>query len=291
MNIKIGEYMLRVLDCGVFKLDGGAMFGVVPKTIWNKTNPSDELNRITLGLRPLLIEGRGRKILIDAGIGDKFNDKYREIYGISNSGKSVAEELSRINLSCGDITDIIITHLHFDHCGGFASYDPGGRPELLFKNASIFIQKSHYEVALSPSDRDRASFIKDNIDPIISSPNLKIVEGDVNIFEGVTMKVFNGHTSGMQAVFIESEGESACYLSDLAPTVSHVPIPFIMGYDLRPLVIIDEKKKMFDELIAKGSYAIFEHEHLTPVGKIARNEKGYYFEKVFHQNSQCGDNL
>ncbi len=275
MNLKTGKYEISILDCGVFKLDGGAMFGVVPKTIWNKTNPADELNRITLGLRPILIKGGGRTILVDSGIGDKFAPKHSQMYGIENSGKSIEEALRSLGVGPDDVTDIIITHLHFDHCGGFTKYNASGVSELIFKNAGMYVQKVHHAAAVSPTDRDRASFIKDNIEPILSSPRLKIIDGNCELFEGVFLRVFNGHTPGMQAVWIESEGASVCYLSDLAPTASHVPIPFIMGYDLQPLVIIDEKKKMFDEMAAKGTCAIFEHEPEIFAAKIQKGEKGF----------------
>jgi len=197
------------------------------------------------------------------------------MYGIENSGKSIEEALLSLGVGPDDVTDIIITHLHFDHCGGFTKYNASGVSELIFKNADMYVQKVHHAAAVSPTDRDRASFIKENIEPILSSPRLKIIDGNCELFEGVFLRVFNGHTPGMQAVWIESEGASACYLSDLAPTASHVPIPFIMGYDLQPLVIIDEKKKMFDEMAAKGTYAIFEHEPEIFAAKIQKGEKGF----------------
>ncbi|HOT76565.1 MAG TPA: MBL fold metallo-hydrolase [Candidatus Wallbacteria bacterium] len=280
MKIQIGKYEVHVLDCGTFKLDGGAMFGVVPKTIWNKTNPADELNRITLGLRPALVVGEGRKILIDAGIGDKFDEKWSAIYGVDNKGKSLLEELSKLGFTPDDISDIIVTHLHFDHCGGFTAFI-NGASTLLFKNADIYVQKDHRQAAVKPTERDRASFLKDNLEPVLSSPRLKLLNGDAaNVFEGISLRAVNGHTRAMQAVVIESEDKSAYYLSDLAPTTSHVPIPFIMGYDLFPLTIIEEKKTFFDEMIKKDAVAIFEHDHQSPLAKIAKNEKGYFAVKL-----------
>lgn len=279
MKLQIGKYEVNILDCGTFRLDGGAMFGVIPKTLWNKTNPADELNRITLGLNALLVTGCGRNILVDAGIGDKFDAKYSSIYGVDNAGKCVLDALAKLGTCADDITDIIITHLHFDHCGGFTAFE-NGESKLLFKNAGIYVQKGHYDAAVKPTERDRASFIKDNIAPILNSPRLKLIDGDkTDLFEGISLRVINGHTPAMQAVIIESEGKAAYYLSDLAPTSSHIPIPYIMGYDLFPLTIIEEKKSVFDEMITKDAAAIFEHDHSTPVAKIAKNEKGYYAVK------------
>ncbi len=280
MNLKIGKYEISILDCGVFKLDGGAMFGVIPKTIWNKTNPSDELNRITLGLRPILIKGCGRTILVDSGIGDKFAPKYSQMYCVENAGKSIEEALFSLGVGPDDISDIIVTHLHFDHCGGFTKYNDGGVSELIFKNADIYVQKIHHAAAVSPTERDRASFIKENTEPILNSPRLKAIDGNIELFEGISVRVFNGHTPGMQAIWIESEGASGCYLSDLAPTSSHVPIPYIMGYDLQPLVIIDEKKRTFDEMAAKGTYAIFEHDPDMFVAKIQKGDKGFSYQRA-----------
>jgi len=280
LKIQIGKYEIHVLDCGTFKLDGGAMFGVVPKTIWNKTNPADELNRITLGLRPALIIGGGRKILVDGGIGDKFDEKWSAIYGVDNKGKSLREELSKLGFTPDDISDIIVTHLHFDHCGGFTAFE-NGVSTLLFKNADIYVQKDHHQAAVKPTERDRASFLKDNLDPVLASPRLKFVNGDTaNVFDGISLRAVNGHTRAMQAVVIESEGKSAYYLSDLAPTTSHVPIPFIMGYDLFPLTIVEEKKAFFDEMIKKDAVGIFEHDHQWPLARIAKNEKGYFAVKL-----------
>ncbi len=275
MKLEIGKYRINILDCGTFRLDGGAMFGVIPKTLWSKTNPADELNRITLGLNALLISGGGRKILIDAGIGNKLDEKYSAIYAVDNKERGVLDALAKTGTAADEITDIIITHLHFDHCGGFCEYE-NGVSKLLFNNADIYLQKRHLEAAIHPTERDRASFIKDNIEPIINSPRLKLIDGEVkNLFEGISLKPFNGHTPAMQTVIIESEGKAAYYLSDLAPTSSHVPIPYIMGYDLFPLTIIEEKKAVFNEIIQKDAIALFEHDPLMPAAKILKTEKGY----------------
>lgn len=252
------------------------MFGVIPKTLWNRTNPADELNRITLGLNPLLIENGSQKILIDAGIGDKFNGKYKDIYGISNNGNLVCDELKKINITPGEITDIIITHLHFDHCGGFTKYNASGISELIFKNADMYLQKDHYEAAKNPTERDRASFIKDDLQPILESPRLKLLNGDMpNLFPGISIKISNGHTKALQTIQICDSGEHSYYLSDLAPTSSHIPIPYVMGYDLFPLTIVAEKRQALDEIIANNGAVIFEHDPFWPVYKIAKTDKGY----------------
>ncbi len=277
MHIYCGKIKLNILNCGTFKLDGGAMFGVVPKTIWNKTNPADEMNRILLGMNPLLIESGNRKVLVDAGIGDKFNDKYRQIYCISNDANHICDELKKINVTPDEVTDIIITHLHFDHCGGFTKYADAGVSELMFKNAEIYLQKKHYEAAGAPTERDRASFIKDDIQPIFDSPRLKLLDGDTaDVIPGISVKVSNGHTPALQTIKINDSGQSVYYLSDLTPTSSHIPIPYVMGYDLYPVTMVAEKRKMFDDIIAENAIAIFEHDPFWPVYKINKNEKGYF---------------
>jgi len=281
MKLTSGKYAIHVLDCGTFRLDGGAMFGVVPRTIWGKSNPPDDLNRITLGLHPILIEGGGRLILADAGIGDKFAPKYLEIYGVSNDGHGIVEELSRAGFKPEQVTDVFVTHLHFDHCGGFTRFGQDGKSELVFKNADIYVQRRHRDAALSPTERDRASFMKDNIAPILESPRLKLLDGCVeNLFPGIHVRCFDGHTFAMQGLVISDGGSPVYYLSDVVPTMSHVPVPFIMGYDLFPLTIVEEKKKTFAEAAGSGGLVVFEHEPGFCVGKISSGEKGFSATKL-----------
>lgn len=275
MKIKSGNYEIYILNCGTFKLDGGAMFGVVPKTLWSKTNPADELNRITLGMYPILIKGPTFNILVDAGIGNKFNSKWQEIYGICNQNNQLIDELNKIGLKYDDITDIIITHLHFDHCGGLTTFI-NGNLELIFKNANIYLQKDHYHAATNPTERDRASFLSENLNPILNSPNLKLIDGNLELFPGIKVLRSDGHTIGMQMVIISTNEHNIYYLSDLIPTSSHVPIPYVMGYDLFPVTVIYEKKAILNEIIDKDGIVIFEHDYLMPVAKISKNEKGYY---------------
>lgn len=276
MKISSGRYVIHVLDCGTFRLDGGAMFGVVPRTIWSRTNPPDDLNRITLGMHPILIEGGGRLILADAGIGDKFPPKLRDIYVVSNEGKDVAGQIARAGFAPEQVTDVFVTHLHFDHCGGFTKYGPGGASEPLFPDADVYVQKRHRDAALLPTERDRASFMKDDVMPLLESPRLKLVDGDAEIFPGVFARSFDGHTFAMQGLEIRDGGGAPVYYpSDLMPTMSHVPVPFIMGYDLFPVTIVGEKKKALAEMASSGGLVIFEHEPGPCVGRINSGEKGF----------------
>ena len=279
--MKIGRYELHQIDTGRFGLDGGAMFGIVPKTIWNKLNPADDENRIDLALRTLLITGNKRNILVDNGIGTKFSEKYTKIYKIDHSKYNLDSSLKRFNLETKDITDVILTHLHFDHAGG-STYREGGELKLTFPNATYYVQKMNYEWALTPNDKERGSYLKENFVPVLEKGKLQMVEGKFELIPQIDVIISNGHTVGLQLVKVSDERNTLVYCADLIPTASHIKIPYIMGYDIEPLKLMQEKKELLS-VVCKDNWTLFlEHDVTTEAVKVKKTEKGFEVrEKVF----------
>ena len=246
--MQIGDYKLHSVQTGLFKLDGGAMFGVVPKNLWQRTNPADEQNRIEMCTRALLLDNGKRKILTDTGIGYKLSDKINKIYDVDYSEYTLEKSLASLNLKREDITDVILTHLHFDHTGGSTYYDEEQRLKLSFPNAVYHVQKKQYEWALNPTDRDKASFFPENYKPLEDNKVLIFTEGETKFDEIITLLPVNGHTSNMQMIKVSDGDNTLLYTADLIPTAGHIPAPFIMGYDLFPLTTLDEKKKYLKEI-------------------------------------------
>ncbi|MGR3302960.1 MAG: MBL fold metallo-hydrolase [Candidatus Scalindua sp.] len=272
--MKIGSYELHSIETGRFGLDGGAMFGIVPKTIWNKLNPSDDENRIDLALRTLLITGNKRNILVDNGIGTKFSEKYKKIYKIDHSKYNLDSSLKRYNLETRDITDVILTHLHFDHAGG-STYREDGELKLTFPNATYYVQKANYEWALIPNDKERGSYLKENFIPVLEKGKLQLVEGKFEIIPHIDVIISDGHTTGLQLVRISDERNTLVYCADLIPTTSHIKIPYIMGYDIEPLKIMREKKELLS-LACNDNWTLFlEHDVITEAVKVKKTEKGF----------------
>lgn len=281
--MQIGDYKLHSVQTGLFKLDGGAMFGVVPKNLWQKTNPSDEQNRIDMCTRALLLDNGRKKILIDTGIGNKLAEKINRIYDVDYSQFTLESSLEKLNLSKEDITDVILTHLHFDHTGGSTYYNEERQLLPSFSNATYYVQKKQYEWALNPTERDRASFFPENYKPIEDSKVLNLTEGEFRFDEFITLLPVNGHTSNMQMIKISDNNENTLlYTADLIPTAGHVPAPFIMGYDLFPLTTLDEKKKYLKEISDNNWTVFFEHDPYTECAKVGLNEKGYFIKERFN---------
>ena len=281
--MQIGDYKLHSVQTGLFKLDGGAMFGVVPKNLWQKTNPSDEQNRIDMCTRALLLDNGRKKILIDTGIGYKLAEKINRIYDVDYSHFTLESSLEKLNLSKEDITDVILTHLHFDHTGGSTYYNEERQLLPSFSNATYYVQKKQYEWALNPTERDRASFFPENYKPIEDSKVLNLTEGEFRFDEFITLLPVNGHTSNMQMIKISDNNENTLlYTADLIPTAGHVPAPFIMGYDLFPLTTLDEKKKYLKEISDNNWTVFFEHDPYTECAKVGLNEKGYFIKERFN---------
>lgn len=272
--MKINDYEIIPIETGRFALDGGAMFGVVPKNLWQRTNPADEQNRIELALRCLLLKSNNKNILIDTGIGEKLDEKLEKIYKVDHSQTTLENTLSKFGLKNEDITDVIISHLHFDHTGGTTKKN-NGEIELTFPNAMHYVQLEQWEWANSPAEKDRASFIRDNFMLINQKGKLKILNGPANIANGIDVLVMYGHTPGMQLVKISDSSNTLLYCADLFPTASHIPVPWVMAYDNNPLVTIEEKKRLLPKILDENWILFFEHDPYLAAGTVQQNEKGF----------------
>lgn len=269
---------LHVIDTGNFKLDGGAMFGVVPKTIWQKTNPPDVNNMCTWSMRLLLIENGKQLMLIDAGIGDKQDEKFFSHYSLHNT-KTIEQALKEKGFGLSDITDVFLTHLHFDHCGGAIQRRKSGEGyEPVFKNATYWSCENHWKWATEPNKREKASFLKENIIPIQESGQLKFVNRDNNFtknaFDGIDILFVDGHTESMMIPHIRYKNNTLVYMADLLPSVGHIPLPYVMGYDTRPLITLEEKEKFLNDAV-KNNYTLFlEHDSVNECCNLQMTEKG-----------------
>jgi methylmalonyl-CoA epimerase len=268
---QLGDLELISLSDGFFRLDGGAMFGVVPKALWAQHAPPDERNRIVMAMRPLIVRGM-RTMLIDAGLGDKDDAKFHEIYGV-NRARNLDHTLAEAGLSADDIDIVLASHLHFDHAGGFTERDVSGRIRPRFRRAQYVIRRGEWEDATHPHERNRASYIADNFVPLAEAGVLQLVDDDQTIMPGVRVRRTGGHCMHHQMVLIESGGTTAAFVADLIPTTAHLSAPWIMGYDLYPMDTLAAKKTFLEEAVAKNILVFFEHDPAVPAGYI-REEKG-----------------
>jgi len=280
--MQIGKYKLTVINTGYFKLDGGAMFGIIPRALWEKTNTPDNLNRITLSARCLLLQKKGRNILIDTGMGNKWDAKAKSIYEIDNSNLTLKGELEKVGLHPEDITDVILTHLHFDHTGGSTILE-NGRLYPAFQAAKYYVQKENYDWAVNPTDRDRGSYIKDNFLPLMDFGVLHLLNGDTEFDENLSFIVVNGHTIGQQLIKIHDSSQTMLYCCDLIPTASHIPLPYIMGYDLQPLITLQDKTKLLQKAYDEKWMLFFEHDQRAAYASVTKTEKGYKAENIYNE--------
>ncbi len=277
----IGSLRVHALQAGLQQLDGGAMFGVVPKTLWERKIPADVRNRIPLGMRCLLIEHPDGLVLIDTGAGNKETEKFYGIYGIENSpiGDTGATQLESALTQAGfapaDVTLVINSHLHFDHAGGNTRRGESGAPELSFPNARYVIRKGEWDWAHHTNERTAASYFGHNYDPVHGAGRLELVDADREIVRGISVRHTPGHTPHHQGILIEWGGERMFYLADLAPTTAHVPLPWIMGYDVEPLVTLETKRRLWEEAEREKWTVVFEHDAEHAFGRIVREGKGY----------------
>jgi glyoxylase-like metal-dependent hydrolase (beta-lactamase superfamily II) len=279
--MKIGNYEIHAVECERFALDGGAMFGTVPKVLWEKTNPADDKNRIDMSARAMLISGKGKHILVDTGMGQKWNDKAREMYKISES--YLETNLKKFNLTPADITDVILTHLHFDHAGG-AVKEVNGKAVPTFPNATYYVQEENYKWALNPNAREKVSYMKENFLPLMDAGKLTRINGEIELFPGVHLIISNAHTHAQQLVRVTDGKTSVCYCGDLIPTATHIPLPWVMGYDLYPLEIMAEKKKLLEQAVDENWTLFFEHDAFADAASLVRNEKGILKNATFFVN-------
>jgi glyoxylase-like metal-dependent hydrolase (beta-lactamase superfamily II) len=284
------------IEAGNFKLDGGAMFGVVPKTIWNKTNPADENNMIDIAARCMLIEDGNRLILIDTGMGNKQSEKFFGYYSLWGN-HSLDKSLAKYGFHRDDITDVFMTHLHFDHCGGSVNWNATKTGyEVAFKNAKFWTNDNHWEWAIKPNAREKASFLSENILPILESGQLNFIkrpESDfghedegrtgVAISDELGFGIFyvNGHTEKMMLPHIEYRDKTIVFCADLIPTAGHLPIPYVMGYDTRPLLTLPEKTKFLNTAVEKNYYLWLEHDAHNQIITVENTEKGIRIKEVF----------
>jgi glyoxylase-like metal-dependent hydrolase (beta-lactamase superfamily II) len=276
--MKIGPYTLHPLETGRFALDGGAMFGVVPRPLWEKVAPPDERNRIDMAARALLLRGAGRNILIDTGNGAKWDQKLSGIYRMDTSQHDIVRSLRALGFSPDDITDVILTHLHFDHAGGATVRAEGGlRP--MFPHATYYVQREQWEAATKPTERDRASFLPDDFLPLQEAGVLRFTEGEERIFPGIDLALFHGHTSALQCPIIHDGETTLLFCADLIPMAPHVALPWIMGYDLRPLVTLEEKRRTLGRAAEEGWVLFFEHDPRTVASTVTAGDKGYTLDR------------
>lgn len=271
--MRIGKYEIHPVETGRFALDGGAMFGVVPKPLWEKTNPPDEKNRVTLAARALLLRGDGRTVLIDTGNGGKLNEKLRSIYRIEPDGSDLLSSLARFGIAPGDVTDVILTHLHFDHAGG-ATHLVDGEAVPTFPRARYYVQEEHWRAAQVPTERDRASFFPDDFIPLKKRGVLEFTAGEAEIIPGVSVRLVHGHTAALQCPLIRDGRTTLFYCADLVPTTSHILLPWIMAYDLRPLVTLEEKRRILAQAAAEDWTLFFEHDPNLAAAHLQRTDKG-----------------
>lgn len=272
---------LFVINTGNLKLDGGAMFGVVPKVMWSKLYPCDENNLCNWSMRCLLVVDGDRKILIDCGIGNKQSEKFFSNYFL-NGGDTLEKSLAAHGFTTDDITDVILTHLHFDHAGGAVSWNSDRTGyELTFRNATYHTSRAQWEWATNPNNREKASFFKENILPISEHGRLNLVDGETELFPGIMLRIFNGHTDGQVIPMVRYGDQTIVYMADLLPSVAHIPLPYVMSYDTRPLLTMQEKEPFMQEAAQNGYILFFEHDIVNECCTVMETDKGVRLKEAF----------
>jgi len=276
---------LYSVNSGNFKLDGGAMFGVVPKSVWSRTNPADENNMCNWSMRCLLVETNGRLILIDNGLGDKQNEKFFSYYSL-HGDDSLEKSFAKYGFTFDDVTDVFLTHMHFDHCGGSIKYTDSNKTKLAptFKNAKYWSNSKHWDWATNPNPREKASFLKENILPIQESGQLNFIDKEGEWLPGFNVLLVNGHTESMMLPLITYKESKVLFCADLLPSVGHLPIPYVMGYDVRPLETLKEKERILQEAVNQNWALFFEHDAVNEACNLINTERGIRAKDVFKIN-------
>jgi len=277
-NKKFMELFPLIAD--TWKMDGGVAFGVVPRMIWSRFHKPDELNMIDITTRCLLIIQNERKILIDVGLGDKRNDKYYAVR-FREPGVSILNSLKQQGFSTDDITDILFTHLHDDHVGAATRLNESGISECIFKNAQYWVSKPHWDWAMNPNKREGAAFFKDNLEPLLDSGRLHLLEEGMQPFEQITLKIYNGHTRGQIIPFIHAVNHTIVYLGDFIPSQTNIPIPFVASVDVEPLVSLTEKEEFLAEAVRKNYILFFEHDAVNECCTVKQSDKGVIADRSF----------
>lgn len=282
--IEIGGYQLYPIETGTFWLDGGAMFGTIPKVMWEKAHKPDSSNRIKMAMRTLLIRGNGKNILVDCGLGDKGGEKFISLFNVDQKQTNLEWSLKKIGLTNSDITDVILTHLHFDHAGGATQKQSaekygkltGNEWQPSFPNAVYYLQRKNLETAQNPNPRERASYLPEIYVPLVEQDQLKLLDGDTQLFDHIEVVVSNGHTQAQQLVKISDKKNMLWYGGDIFPMRSHLPLPWIAGYDLQPLVMLEEKKKFLTEIVENQGIIFYEHDPDVAASKVRINPNGKF---------------
>jgi len=275
--LKLGDLEFHIISDGHVLLDGGAMFGVVPRPLWEKKSAPDARNRITLAMNCLLIHAAGKRILVETGAGGKLNAKLRDIYGLD--GPSLAGGLQNFGLRPEDIDVVVNTHLHFDHCGGNTRVERD-KVVPVFPNARYFVQREEFAHAMHPNERDQASYFRENYEPLESAGMFTLLEGDSVIAPGVEVIVVPGHTAHMQCVKLTGGGKTAFFFADLVPTTAHLPLPWVMGYDLYPMATLENKKRWIPQVVKEGWLALFGHDARVPAAYLRERDGKWEAEPV-----------
>jgi len=272
---------LHVVNVGTLKLDGGAMFGVVPKSIWQRTNPADENNLCTWAMRCLLVESGDRLLLIDNGMGDKQSDRFLSFY--HPTGEGIVKAVEKSGFNADEVTDMFLTHLHFDHCGGGVTYSDSEKtiPALTFKNAKYWSNEAHWQWATQPNPREKASFLKENLLPMQESGNLEFVTDSNQKNLPFEVLLMDGHTEKQMLPKIKYKDHTLVFAADLLPSVGHIPLPYVMGYDVRPLITIKEKAEFLEEAVDNNYILFFEHDPVNECCTLKRTEKGVRVDQIF----------
>ena len=274
ISFSLGDFELTALSDGIYHLDGGGFFGVVPKPLWSKRLPSDDQNRVPTGLNSVLVRTAEKHILIETGIGNKLSEKMAQIYG---QPAKLLDHLHAAGLSPEDIDIVINTHLHFDHCG-WNTVRRNGVIAATFPNAKYYVQEGEWKHA-HENQRDAVSYMTDNYDPLVESGQMQLLRGDTEIVPGISVQVFPGHTRDMQAVIIEGGGKTACYISDLIPTSAHLELNWVMAFDLYPLETIESRKRYYSRAIPERWLTMFTHDPKIPWGYVEKDERGKFITK------------
>ena len=271
---RIGPYVMHSIEAGRFRLDGGSMFGVVPKSVWQRRVDADDRNRIPLVTRCLLLEGAGRLILVDTGIGHKQDDWFTDAFAVDFDAYDLRSSLMDAGFTASDVTDVILTHLHFDHAGGSTELRDG-RAQPTFRNAQYWVQQGQWESAHDPDVREAASFISDNFDPLLATGQLNLIQGSQELFPGIEVVVINGHTKAQQMVKVSGKEGALVYVADLLPLTHHIRAPWVMAYDVQPLLTLVEKRLFLEEAHTEGYHLFFEHDPDAVIANVTQGRRGY----------------
>lgn len=277
--MQIGKFDIKIAWDGYFKLDGGAMFGIVPKPLWSRSDSADDRNRIVLGLNPMVIRSSDKIFIVDTGIGDTWDKKNLDILGLDRSVNLTAS-LREMGINKEDVNGVILTHLHFDHSGGATELDGNGSPIPAFPNAVYYVQKKEWDFAVNPNERTAASYLPENILPLDKNKQVRFLDGDGEIEEGIYCEITGGHTPSHQMVILESGGQKVCYVGDIMPTSSHIKLPYIMGFDTNPMDTLTAKKKLIAKALEENWLIVFPHSPHLKAGYLRQTDKGITLENI-----------